>query len=249
MKAIILCAGYATRLYPITKNFPKPLLSLAGKEILSYLVDKIKQIDIIDEIYVVTNDKYNKYFEYWKQTSDSKLKINIINDQTKSTDDMLGAIGDLNFVIEKENIDDDILVLAGDTVSNFDLNNMVDVFKKTSSPVSVVHNMESKDKIKNTYGCVEFDEENKITSFEEKPEHPKSTYKSVPFYVYPKSYIQKIKKYVSDGNDLNNIGDLITFFHKIGNYFVVKMEEKMFDIGNVDLLNDACEYFKNHPTS
>jgi len=246
MKAIILCAGYATRLFPITKNFPKPLLSVGGKEILSFLVEKVNKIEEIDECYIITNDKYAKYFDYWNSTINLRLNIKIINDNTLSTDDALGAIGDLYYVINKENIDDDLLVLAGDTISEFKIFTMCEELKKHNAPINAIYNMGAREKIKNTYGCVEFDETKKIISFEEKPSEPKSSYKSVPYYAYPRNFIEKIKKYIEDGNDPKNIGDLITFFHKQTDFFVVEMDEKMFDIGNVDLLNEACEFFEKH---
>src|SRR3989338_7938896 len=104
MKAIILCAGYATRLYPLTLNKPKPLLEVAGKPIIEHIIKKIEEVEEIDEIFIVTNAKFYKNFKEWSELFKSKKKIKVIDDKTKSNEDRLGSLGDVSFVIEKENI-------------------------------------------------------------------------------------------------------------------------------------------------
>ena len=121
MKCILLCAGYATRLFPLTENFPKALLKVGGRSIIDYTLDKVNKIDDIDAIYLVTNAKYTKHFEDWANEKNNIKPITVFNDGTTSNDDRLGAIGDIQFVIENANVDDDILVLATDNLFEFEL--------------------------------------------------------------------------------------------------------------------------------
>ena len=116
MKAIILAAGYATRLYPLTKDFPKPLLEVGGKAIMDHIMEKIERVSLIDGIYVVTNHRFYGHFVNWANHSGYAKPIKVIDDKTTSNEDRLGAIGDLQFVMEQEKLEDDLLVMAGDNL-------------------------------------------------------------------------------------------------------------------------------------
>ena len=243
MKAIILCAGYATRLYPLTENFPKPLLTIARKEIMTHLIEKIERVRVIDKAYIVTNNKFFSLFQYWGSKISSRVKIEIVNDMTDSKEEALGAIGDLYYVLVNKRIDDDIFVMAGDVLTQFDLNRFIDKFNKKKKPVIATYNKGSKEEIKKRYGCVTFNKDKKVTSFEEKPEKPKSTYIVPPFYIYPKGYIKKIVKYISSGKNPENIGQLISYFHKKDDIFVVEIDETICDIGTLESYNYTNLYF------
>ena len=146
MKAIILAAGYATRLYPLTKNFPKPLLKVGGKTILDHLLEQIKTIADIDGAYVVTNRRFYGHFDDWARAN-SAIQTEILDDGTTSNDDRLGAVGDIQFAIEARDIADDVLVLAADNILLFSLQKLVHTFK--SNPVShiaVRHNPDYDDR-------------------------------------------------------------------------------------------------------
>ena len=121
MKAVVLAAGYATRLYPLTKDQPKPLLEVAGKPIAEHIIRKIEEVDEVDEIFIVTNNKFSEHFSKWVNSFSSSKKITVVNDQTMSNEDRLGSLGDIQFVIEKHNVEDDILVVAGDNLFEFSL--------------------------------------------------------------------------------------------------------------------------------
>ena len=130
MKALILAAGYATRLYPLTKDRPKPLLSIAGKPILEYIMEKLERAEEIDALYLVTNQKFILNFQNWLDNFETKKKIKILNDGSTCDDDRLGAIGDIRFFLEEEKIDDDLLIVAGDNLFQFDLSRFIKSFEK-----------------------------------------------------------------------------------------------------------------------
>ena len=139
MKSIILAAGYATRLYPLTENQPKPLLPVAGKPMLNYIMEKIEEVSDIDEVFVVTNNKFFLTFVQWKANNEDKFtkKITIVNDKTKTNEDRLGAIGDIHYVIDNMNIDEELLVIAGDNLFEFSLAKFVD-FAQYKSPFALI---------------------------------------------------------------------------------------------------------------
>ena len=133
MDAIILAAGYATRLYPLTENTPKPLLKVAGKLMIEHIIKKLEELEIINEIYIVTNNKFEQKFLEWLHNFDAKKPIEIINDGTKSNEDRLGALGDIYYVTDTKKIDKDIVVIAGDNLFEFPLLDVINLFKKRNS--------------------------------------------------------------------------------------------------------------------
>ena len=141
MKLIILAAGYATRLWPLTKDKPKPLLEIKGKPIVEYILDKIQKIDLIDEIFVVTNDKFFEHFLEWNKNYVSTTKITVINDGTKSNEDRLGALGDIKFVVDKFNIEEDIMVILGDNLFEFSYEGIMSVYNEKKKSVIVLYDV------------------------------------------------------------------------------------------------------------
>ena len=141
MKAIILCAGYATRLYPLTENTPKALLPINDKPLLSYIVKKLEAIKEINKVYVVTNAKFYSHFKDWERNSKFKKEVEIVNDNTTSNENRLGGIGDIHFVIEKERINEDVFVALGDNLFDFNLNDMISLFKKKNETTIGVYRM------------------------------------------------------------------------------------------------------------
>jgi len=134
MKCILLCAGYATRLFPLTENFPKALLDIeAGKPLLDYILDEVNTIDIVDEIYLITNAKYYNHFNDWAMKKNNVKKITVINDMTDSNDNRLGAIGDIKYVIDSQKINDDLLIIAGDNLFDYKLRDVVDYYKNKNA--------------------------------------------------------------------------------------------------------------------
>ena len=238
MKAIVLAAGYATRLYPITLNQPKPLLKIGGRPIIERIIEKIDELDEIDTIYVVTNHKFKPNFDDWLSGYEPKKEIKIIDDGTLSNEDRLGAIGDMNFVIKKENINEDLLVHAGDTLIDFDYGDLAELKKKKKSSVKVAEKLD-KEIIAGRFGNLIQDENNKITEFEEKPKEPKSNLASVPIYLFRKEDLQEIENCVKEKPKLDNSGDFIKYLITKKPVYVYIAEKRRYDIGNKEDLKKA----------
>ena len=173
MKAIILAAGYATRLYPLTINKPKALLTINEKPIINYIVEQINTIDVVDEIYVVTNHKFIDSFADWQNEIESRAKITVLDDGTTSEQDRKGAIGDIAFVIQKMNINDELLVVAGDNFFTYPLKNYYDFYKQKDKDCVCVKVWNDEKTLRN-FGIALLDQNNKVLDIEEKPENPKS---------------------------------------------------------------------------
>ena len=235
MKAIILCAGYATRLYPLTLDKPKSLLEVSGKPILDYIVGKIEKIKEVDEIFVVANEKFYNHFEKWLEENKKYFvkKINIINDQTETNETRLGGIGDLDFVIRKEKINDDLLVVLGDNLFDFDLISFSEFFKQNNGVCIGVYDLKNKGEAKQL-GVLEI-KNKKLISFEEKPQNPKTTIISTGIYFFPKEEITTIKNYMKTDKPKDGPGYLILDLLKSQKIHAFEFKGKWFDIGTKEV--------------
>lgn len=198
MKALILAAGYATRLYPLTKEYPKPLLTVNKKHIIDFIIDKLRTIDEIGEIIVVTNSKFISRFRKWRQEFSAQKRISLVDDLTKDNLDRRGAIGDIDFTIDKKRIADDLLVVGGDNLFDGDLKSFL-LFAKLHrhSPVIGVYNI--RDKLNaSKYGVIKLDKNNRLIDFQEKPRNPKSTLVAMCLYYFPKERLGLIKEYLEN---------------------------------------------------
>jgi len=238
MKALILAAGYATRLYPITLEQPKPLLKVAGKPMIEYIADKLDTLNI-EATYVVANNKFFPLFEHWAERSSHKHPITVINDQTTSNDDRLGAIGDMHYAIQHAKIDEDLIVIAGDNLILFDLQRLYSFFEEKQTSILGVVDLYNKEAIAKTYGCVEINKDGKVLTFEEKPEHPKSTYAATFIYLLKKQDVQILERCVKDGVKLDNGGDFIRYLVSKTDVHAFVFSERWFDIGTVEQLKAA----------
>ncbi|OGS46926.1 MAG: hypothetical protein A2539_00275 [Elusimicrobia bacterium RIFOXYD2_FULL_34_15] len=241
MKALILCAGYATRLYPLTKDFPKHLLKIAGKPMLNYTIEKLEQVPDIDKIYLVTNHKFSPLFKNWLGTLKHTKEIQIIDDGTMADDIKLGAIGDIKFVIEKAQINDDFLVLAGDNLFQLNLVDFVNFFKTKGISIAV-YDVKSKELV-SKYSEVKLDKNDKVISFTEKPQNPETTFAAICMYLFPKNKLDMIIKYVNDGNNPDQPGRYIQWLHKIEPVYGFVFSDKWYDIGDLKQYTQAnAEY-------
>ena len=245
MKAIILAAGYATRLYPLTKNFPKPLLEVGGKTILDHLVDQIKIISDIDRIYVVTNRRFFGHFADWaceNKAIQAGLETEILDDGTTSNDNRLGAVGDIQFAIEACAIADDILVLAADNILLFSLQKLVDTFNSNPvSHVAVRHNPDYDDRKRR--GNVQLDKDNRVLRFIEKPDRPISEWSASPVYIYPASILPRFEEYIASGGNPDAPGHFVAWLHTCETVYGYDIEGGVLDIGNRESLAKARAFF------
>jgi len=242
---MILAAGYATRLYPLTKDKPKPLLPVAGKPIIEYIIEKIDHIKEIDGIYIVTNEKFYEKFLAWKDKYECPKPIKVLNDGSKSEEDKLGAIGDMQFFIEEADIDDDILIIGGDNLFELDVKDVVDFFYDKGDPVVVLHDIKQHE-LATRFGVVDIDNNEKLISFEEKPQSPKTTLIAICLYVLPKGDLHMVKEYLDSGKNPDQPGRYIEWLHNVKHVYGFVFEGNWFDIGNHDKLAEANEaYSKN----
>lgn len=241
IEALVLAAGYATRLHPLTENKPKPLLEVAGKPIIEHIINKLEQSELVSRIFIVTNDKFSINFKEWLKGFESIKPIEIINDGTKSNDDRLGAIGDVHFAINLKNLDNDIAIIAGDNLFELSLVDVVNFFKKRSSNVIVLHDVKDFELARN-YGIVEVAND-VVLNFEEKPLNPKSTLASTGIYMFPKKTIPLIGKYLAQGNNPDKTGNFIEWLHKREKVYSYVTDKKWYDIGSIEQMEKANKYY------
>ena len=207
MKCLILAAGYATRLYPLTENFPKPLLAVGEKTILDWLIDDIDTSNMVDEYVVISNHKFAHHFETWAKTK--AQKITVVDDGTSTNETRLGAVKDIQFAIDKLNIDDDMLVIAGDNVLDFSLTTFVEyATKKQSSCIMRYYEPDDKKLLK--CGVVTVDENDKILNMTEKSPTPATHWCCPPFYYYTKADAKLVEKGIESDYYIEIISKEIT---------------------------------------
>jgi glucose-1-phosphate thymidylyltransferase len=245
MNALILAAGYATRLYPLTLNKAKPLLEVGGKPIIEWLLDNLISVSELGGIYIVTNNKFAGDFQSWAngyQNRHPATQIKVINDGSTSDDDKLGAIGDINLVLTRENLaNDDLIVIAGDNLFEQPLTDFVKV--AINSPATVaVHDVGDLQAMKK-YGTVSIDANGVITQFEEKPEKPKSTLASVALYYYSREILQLFRTYLAAGNNPDQPGRFLQWLYRRKPVKTFKMKGRWLDIGSRETLEDADKIF------
>jgi glucose-1-phosphate thymidylyltransferase len=231
MKVVILCAGYATRLYPHTFYFPKALLDVGGKPLLSYAIENMSDIGEIDKIFIVSNDKFYEKFLKWKEDMDPRVEI--INDNTKTNEERLGGVGDFAMALEKCG-GDDIFVLLGDNFFNFKLKKFFNFFKMQQKPCIALHDLKNKEDAKR-FGVLEVNQDGKIIGFEEKPKDPKSTLISTGAYIFPKEFLSKLQDYIKSSKNKEGIGYMIQDFIESG--FDIEgfvFDENWVDIGTLE---------------
>jgi glucose-1-phosphate thymidylyltransferase len=243
MKALILAAGYATRLYPLTKDRPKPLLSIAGKPILEYIMKKLERVEKIDSIYLVANQKFILDFQNWLANFQTKKRVKILNDGSMCDDDRLGAIGDIGFVLEKGKFDDDLLIIAGDNLFEFDLSRFIQFFQKKKSPCIALYDIKDREKARN-YGVVTIDENQRIVDFEEKPNQPSSTLIATCLYLFPKEDLNLISAYLKEKRSSDAPGFYIQWLVKREEVYGFVFKGKWYDIGSMESLKEADLYYR-----
>ena len=245
MKLIVLAAGYATRLYPLTLKQPKPLLPVAGKPMMEWVIDNLAPIPDIESVYVVTNNKFAADFQAWADEyvkRQPKLHFKIINDGSTNDSDKLGAIGDINLVLNEARIDDDIIVVAGDNLFSHSLEEFAEFCRSKNVPVLAVYDISDLAQVKK-YNAIEIDENDRITFFEEKPEHPKSTLTGIALYYYPKSVLPLIEQYIAEGNNPDQPGRLVQWLYPRIPVYVWRVPGIWYDVGSKETLAEANRIF------
>jgi glucose-1-phosphate thymidylyltransferase len=245
MKVIILAAGYATRLYPLTLTQPKPLLPVAGKPMIDYVLDNLAPIGGLDRIYVVTNAKFASHFQQWAtdyQARKAKLDFTIVNDHSTDDSNKLGAIGDIHFVLKTHDVADDLIVVAGDNLFSEPLSDFGRFCREKQAPVLAVYDVGDLEEIKK-YNAITLDAEGRITFFEEKPPKPTSTLTGIALYYYPKSTLPLIRQYVAEGNNPDQPGRFVQWLYTRQPVYTWKVPGLWYDIGSKETLDEANRIF------
>jgi len=254
MKAIILAAGYATRLYPLTKNFPKPLLEVGGKTILDYLIEQIRDIPDIDRVHLVTNSRFVGHFQDWLTNFGDQAKredraprgsrITIHDDGTTSNDDRLGAIADIRYVIDAADVNDDLLVCASDNILQWSLHGLVKTWKRNGGFHICVRHEEDREDLKKRGNAI-LDDDDRLIDFVEKPKDPKSNWVVPPIYVYPKASLSLINEYLEEGTEDapgirgDSPGQIVEWLFNRIPVYAHKIDGTILDIGNPKSLAEA----------
>ncbi|MFH1996602.1 MAG: nucleotidyltransferase family protein [Candidatus Omnitrophota bacterium] len=240
MRVLILAAGYAVRLRPLTLNTPKPLLPVGGRAIIDRIVDRLDGIGDIDEVCVITNDRFCKDFESWSGSIERKVPVTVINDRTTSDDNKRGAIGDLRFFAEIKGVDDELLVIAGDNIFEFDMEEFLKFGRSHSDGVTIaLYDVKDRELAKK-YGVVQIDRSTGTTiGFEEKPNDPKTTLVSTCVYYFPGGKLRLLDDYITSGNTMDTPGSFIKWIQDNGAVFGFVFSEDWFDIGSIESYREA----------
>lgn len=249
MKLLILAAGYATRLYPLTLTQPKPLLPVAGQPMIEHVLDHLAPIGGIERVYVVTNDKFATHFAQWAaryRATKSKLDFTIVNDGSTDDANKLGAIGDLHLVLTREQVDDDLIVVAGDNLFSQSLEGFGQFCRAKNAPVLGVYDVGRLEETKK-YNSIAIDTEGRITHFEEKPAQPTSTLIGIALYFYPRAVLPLIHRYIAEGNNPDQPGRLIQWLYPRLPVYTWTVPGLWYDIGSKENLDEANRIFANLP--
>lgn len=241
MKCLILAAGYATRLYPLTENFPKPLLKVGEKTILDWLIDDIDASGEIDEYVVISNHKYAHCFDEWAK--DKNVKITIVDDGTDTNETRLGAVRDIEFAINKLALDSDMLVIAGDNVLDFSLTKFID-YVKVKNTSAIMRYYEPDDKKLLKCGVVTIDDNDKIIKMTEKSPTPETHWCTPPFYYYTKEDAKRIAEAIADGCGVDAPGSYIAWLAQKNDVHAMEMPGKRYDIGNLESYEKVKKEYK-----
>ena len=238
MKGLVLAAGYATRLYPLTLDKPKALLEVGGQPMLDHVLERMQAMGV-DGTIVVTNAKFTPHFEEW---ATGKSGVTIVNDGTTSNEDRLGAIGDIGFVLDQLGSDDDLVVVAGDNLFGDDVSGFAAYGREVDAPVIAVHDVGDLARM-HEYNQIEIDDEGRIVFFEEKPAEARTTLAGVALYYYPRGALSLVHRYLSDGNNPDQPGRLVQWLYPRTAVYTWRLPGEWYDIGSAETLEEADRIF------
>lgn len=245
MKLLILAAGYATRLYPLTRDTPKPLLPVAGRPMIEHVLDQVLPAGPMERVYVVTNARFAGHFERWaaayRQAGDP-VRFTIVNDGSTDDSNKLGAIGDLHFVLQRERVEDDLMVVAGDNLFSESLGGFGRFCRADRSPVLALYDVGDLELVKK-YNAVDTDAAGRITRFEEKSPNPHSTLTGIALYYYPREVLPRVHEYIAAGHNPDQPGRLIQWLYPRVPVRTWRVPGLWYDIGSFAQLEEANRSF------
>jgi glucose-1-phosphate thymidylyltransferase len=241
MNAVILAAGYATRLYPLTLDRPKALLPVAGRPMVEHLLLRLEGVEGLDAIHLVTNSKFAGAFREWAAGWNGQ-EVQIVDDGTSDEETKLGAIGDLELTIRAAAIDDDLIVLAGDNLFSESLAPFGAFARAKAAPVIGVYDVGDLEAIRR-YNSITLDEDDRLTYFEEKPEHPRTTLTGIALYFYPRKSLGVVREYLAAGNNPDQPGRLVEWLYPREPVYAWRVPGRWYDIGSAETLAEADRAF------
>ena len=241
MNAVILAAGYATRLYPLTLDRPKALLPVAGRPMVEHLLLRLEGVEGLDAIHLVTNSKFAGAFREWSAGWDGQ-EVQIVDDGTSDEETKLGAIGDLELTIRAAAIDDDLIVLAGDNLFSESLAPFGAFARAKAAPVIGVYDVGDLEAIRR-YNSITLDQDDRLTYFEEKPEHPRTTLTGIALYFYPRKSLGAVREYLAAGNNPDQPGRLVEWLYPREPVYAWRVPGRWYDIGSAETLAEADRAF------
>jgi glucose-1-phosphate thymidylyltransferase len=241
VKAIILAAGYATRLYPLTETVAKPLLLVAGRPMIDHLIDRISDVDEVDSLHVVTNHKFADSFHRWAEAHESAgVRIDVHDDGTASEADRLGAVGDIRFVVEQAGLEgDDLLVVAGDNLFDFSVADYVSWWRAKGEASAVALYDVGDLQLVKKYSSVGLDDDARLVSFVEKPEHPESSLVATATYLFHRAHVPLVERYLAEGNSPDQPGRFVAWLVPRVPVYGYRFAGEWRDIGDTDQLLEA----------
>ena len=245
MRAVVLAAGYATRLYPLTRDRAKPLLPVGGVTILDRLVTALAGAGV-EEIAVVANHRFAPQFEEWRAAAPARAAVQILDDGTTSEENRLGAVGDLRFALGRIGVASDLVVAAADNLFGFSLASFVEFFRRAGTDCITVRREPDPARLART-GVVEIDPSSRVLRFEEKPARPRSTYASPPLYAFTRATLPLVPEYLASGGNPDAPGHFIAWLCPRRPVHAFVFEGEVFDIGTLESYRALCRRFEANP--
>ena len=241
MKCLILAAGYATRLYPLTENFPKPLLQVGNKSILDWLIDDIDGAGLVDEYIVISNHKFATHFQEW--AAQKAQKVTVVDDGTSTNETRLGAVKDIQYAIDLLQLDDDMLVIAGDNVLDFSLQRFVRYAREKQASCIMRYYEGDQQKLLKC-GVVTIDATDRILRMTEKSPHPETHWCCPPFYYYTREDARLVQKGIDAGCGTDAPGSYIAWLCTQTPVYAMEMPGRRYDIGNLQSYERVQKEYK-----
>lgn len=246
MKALILAAGYATRLYPLTENMPKALLPIGGRAMIEYLMDAIARIGEIDEAIIISNHRFAAQFFAWAQYASQKypqLKLTVLDDGTTGNENRLGAIGDIQFALDQLGVDEDVLIAASDNFFTFDLDGYIADFRSHGKDLLFMQRMEDYEERKR-FAIATLDADMRVVKIEEKPEHPETDIAGYALYIYRRDTLPLFRRYLDGKNNPDSPGNFPVWLHREKEVRAYLFGGECVDIGTHETYQQICEKYR-----
>ena len=239
---VVLAAGYATRLYPLTADFPKPLLRVGGRTLLDRLLAETDAIPAVTRHVIVTNHRFVHHFEQWRAQVRLTRPVEVLDDGSVSNETRLGAVRDLLLAVNSLDLQDDLLVAAADNVLDFPLEGFAGFFAERQASVLMCGYEPSVEALQRT-GVAVLDDDGRVLRLEEKPQVPSSHWAVPPFYIYARKDLPLICGALEGGCGSDAPGHLARYVAAHSAMYAWKMPGRRYDIGNMDSYSQADALF------